>query len=313
MKTGHLAKQKVIDGIKEKIGGDKTMKKRIIRVLVYWFLSIVVAGNLYSQNETRIDNRSESIGAVKGKDEEFKKYKIEIYPKKILKGIEKGHVIAYGHYIKPPYEVVIEENSKVSIENKYRILINGVEVLPGLPPPQTKKIKLSAEKEKMYKGHKETTEKLTTQYKKWKKEHGEEKALEMTIKLAKKQHNIESARKLDDMPESIWIKWKDYKYEGGICFWESPKRSPEEIEKNIKDTMDSEKNSYEESLRDGDTLIFTFYGFYGDYGNFIDNLKKIMDETSGNEERKLKMKNILHLNDDVINTLIYNYTREEYK
>lgn len=61
-------------------------------------------------------------------------YKIDLNPVTPNEGITTGHVIAYGHYIKPPY--------KVEIKNDTMLFISGVQIFPVLPS------KLEIEKER---------------------------------------------------------------------------------------------------------------------------------------------------------------------
>lgn len=59
-------------------------------------------------------------------EQEVALYRIDIKPIKPDSGIDSGHVLVYGHYIRPPYVVSVEDSS---------VLINGVSVRPQLTPP----------------------------------------------------------------------------------------------------------------------------------------------------------------------------------
>jgi hypothetical protein len=58
-------------------------------------------------------------------EEEPALYRTEIRPETPDKGITTGHVVAYGHYIKPPYRVEIRSDTM--------LFINGVQIFPVLP------------------------------------------------------------------------------------------------------------------------------------------------------------------------------------
>jgi hypothetical protein len=58
-------------------------------------------------------------------EEEPALYKTEISQVTPQSGITTGHVIAYGHYIKPPYKVEIKKDTM--------LFINGVQIFPVLP------------------------------------------------------------------------------------------------------------------------------------------------------------------------------------
>jgi hypothetical protein len=58
-------------------------------------------------------------------EEEPALYKTELSSITPKSGITTGHVIAYGHYIKPPY--------RVEIRNDTMLFINGVQIFPVLP------------------------------------------------------------------------------------------------------------------------------------------------------------------------------------
>jgi len=55
--------------------------------------------------------------------EEVKLYRIEIHQKTPAEGIETGHVIAYGHYVKPPYKIEVKDTI---------VYVNGVQIFPPL-------------------------------------------------------------------------------------------------------------------------------------------------------------------------------------
>jgi hypothetical protein len=56
----------------------------------------------------------------------FDELRMDIEPRVPDSGIALGHVIAYGHYLRPPYVVVAKDSA---------VYINNVQVHPHLPPP----------------------------------------------------------------------------------------------------------------------------------------------------------------------------------
>jgi|GEM_PF-2468567 len=58
-------------------------------------------------------------------EEEAKLYKIDIHQVTPDSGITTGHIIAYGHYIKPPYKVEVKDTI---------VYVNGVQIYPVLMP-----------------------------------------------------------------------------------------------------------------------------------------------------------------------------------
>jgi hypothetical protein len=85
-----------------------------------------------AENDKRHEKYIESLL----KDKPASYYKIEINPITPSEGITTGHVIAYGHYIKPPYKVEVRDTC---------VFINNVQVWP---PLQTKSKKEEDEKNK---------------------------------------------------------------------------------------------------------------------------------------------------------------------
>jgi len=85
---------------------------------------------------------------------EFLDYAIDIFPEKAPEGqgVDKGHLILYGHILKPPYsaQVVVVD------EKDIRVLVNGIEM--GLPSPRDVRKKQSEEERKRErKGEKKKT------------------------------------------------------------------------------------------------------------------------------------------------------------
>lgn len=96
----------------------------LLAIFIYLFFAAKSAGAA-APPEARRDRGSEK------KSEDFKRYKslirgsrrIEISPKKPKEGINSGCVIAYGHFMNPPFNLEQRDN---------RIFINGVQVQPSL-------------------------------------------------------------------------------------------------------------------------------------------------------------------------------------
>ncbi|MCK4234456.1 hypothetical protein KAX75_08510 [candidate division WOR-3 bacterium] len=63
-------------------------------------------------------------------EEEAKLYKMDIHQITPDSGITTGHIIAYGHYIKPPYKIEVKDTI---------VYVNGVQIHPTLLSPGEKK------------------------------------------------------------------------------------------------------------------------------------------------------------------------------
>jgi hypothetical protein len=102
----------------------------IIRKLMLVVLSVCFFLGIAAKAETEVTESK--ISPEKGTyeplikpEEEPALYKTEIKQITPKSGIATGHVIAYGHYIKPPY--------KVEIKSDTMLFINGVQIFPVLP------------------------------------------------------------------------------------------------------------------------------------------------------------------------------------
>lgn len=95
----------------------------ILTVCVFLFGMATKAETEVAESES--NPVKETYGPLIKPEEEPALYKTEINPVTPETGITTGHVIAYGHYIKPPY--------KVEIVSDTMLFINGVQIFPVLP------------------------------------------------------------------------------------------------------------------------------------------------------------------------------------
>ena len=98
------------------------MKKIILIICAM----VLMSGNIIAQSKSKkVDWEKltplEQYKQGVGKD--IKSRKIDLKPITPKDGIKTGLVIAYGHVIKPPYKVYIEDS---------KIMINGVQISPSL-------------------------------------------------------------------------------------------------------------------------------------------------------------------------------------
>jgi hypothetical protein len=94
-------------------------------ILILWVI-IVTLGLLNLAAAIREDPEYLEYSKDLSPAEKAKLYKIDIHQKTPSEGIETGHVILYGHYIKPPY--------KYEIVNDTLLFLNGVRAYPVLQP-----------------------------------------------------------------------------------------------------------------------------------------------------------------------------------
>jgi hypothetical protein len=99
------------------------MHKLMLIVLSICFLLGVVA-----RAETKVVESSPEKGVYEPlikPEEEPSLYKTSLHPETPNEGITTGHVIAYGHYIKPPYKLEIREDTL--------LFLNGIRIHPPFP------------------------------------------------------------------------------------------------------------------------------------------------------------------------------------
>lgn len=272
--------------------GGKMFKKSFLLVLSVCFLL-----GMATKEEVESVKEEEPASAITGQesspdmeetplikpDEEPALYKTEISQVTPQSGIETGHVIAYGHYIKPPYRFEIREDTL--------LFLNGVR----LKPPLTSRVAAEESKrtsEKLgylrnkYPEYYEHYDKIYDRkearglYKRVYKKQGQQAAIDSVYGFYKKDtiivYDLEIAPKDEGAVEVLLtIKWLDETENGEVEYTPipnsfdiriKPKTSPrgslfetkEEWFDYKKMVMVKTKKSYEKSLKIGHILYFSY-------------------------------------------------------
>jgi hypothetical protein len=144
-------------------------------------------------------------------EEEPALYKTELNPVTPETGITTGHIIAYGHYIKPPYKVEVREDTF--------LFLNGIRIYPSLPS----KIGLEEER-RMFEKYKEADkiaepyrenfrvsfDNAQELYKVFSPQKGKEIAVDSICKLLKKDSLIVDIKAVPQGKEDILLEIKHY-------------------------------------------------------------------------------------------------------
>jgi len=294
------------------IGG--AMKRTVLILIAF----IMFAGNTFAeQKEDKID-----------REKEAKLYKIELHPKTPKTGIETGHVIAYGHYIKPPYEVTIEERptpewskEQYGLTKSYYIFINGIQVIPQMSNPNIKisKRKTPLEVKEKYRKERKLFKKIKAEYRELEAKYGREKAIKKLIKFSKKQSLVEDAT--DDPPTipkerrmgDFFVKIKGGVDEGyvGMSLWMPDYEPTDEDERAEAEKL---KGMLEGSLKRG---RLKFYGFSGSgrytcAGFKVYEIKNILSRKDLSFEEKEKRLSKMVVSKQMLKSILYNFNPSEY-
>jgi len=246
-------------------------------------------------------------------EKEAKLYKIKLQPKTPQKGIETGHVIAYGHYIKPPYKITVEEHpADLDMKNNfgeiesYSIFINEIQLVPPIVNPN---LKISRHKSKVnYKKHRKIYKKIKTEYIKLEAIHGRDKAIKKVIKFAKKQSLIVDAtetppyipvnRRIGD----FFIKIKGYEKYTGISL-HSERDDAEKIRHLLIDTL---KNNKVEMVSFEKSITFVNKRNYT-----INEIMEVMNSKMVDRSKETALGNVLYL-DFYIKSVLHNFDPTEW-
>ncbi|MFH1838380.1 MAG: hypothetical protein ABH808_02725 [Candidatus Kuenenbacteria bacterium] len=234
-------------------------------------------------------------------------YKLTIYPKQGTQ-IKTGGVIAYGHYLKPPYDITLENNM---------IFINGIQCVPSLPRPQVeKKEKISPTVIEWYEKKHEISKQIFSNYKEWMSKYGEEKAKAPLVNFLKKQDIIEDF--YFDEYNQLWIKWKNQPIPIGyeVMLLDTAlikKPSKEEIEKDIIESRKNELNFFKKNLEKNKLIIISYSVREYRSLKILKEINKIMEKNIDRKEKEklLKETKIGH-NVELIKHIIYNYDLKEW-
>jgi len=205
-------------------------------------------------------------------EEEPALYKTEINPVTPNSGIRTGHVIAYGHYIRPPYELEVREDTL--------LFLNGIRIYPTFPSrvaeEYSKRLgekaleKLSKEDLAIYKKHEILFEEIKNVYKKVNAQKGREQALDSVFRLIAKDTLLKvvdttlgktggAVLAIDLYLPGISESWGssidlDYSYKREA----QAKLSPY-FKKRIRERAKNEKERLEKGLKENKTVICTSF------------------------------------------------------
>jgi hypothetical protein len=205
-------------------------------------------------------------------EEEPALYKTQINPVTPKTGIETGHVIAYGHYIKPPYKLEVREDTL--------LFLNGIRICPTLPSrvaeEYSKRLgekaleKLSKEDLAIYKKHEVLFEEVKNVYKKVNAQKGREQALDSVFKLIAKDTLLKVVDTtlgqtggvvlgIDQYLPGISESWGSSVDLGYSYKREAQAKLSPYFKKRIRERAKNEKDRLEKDLKENKTVICTSF------------------------------------------------------
>ena len=220
-------------------------------------------------------------------------YKIAISPHTPVEGIQSGHVIAYGHHLKPPYEVVVIDG---------KIYVNEVQMY--MPKP-AKPSKMRGDSLRDYEQTQELDLLIVSKYGDWEKERGSVKAQELIIEFLEKHASVKDANIENDI---LYVTYKnDLKTK--LWLWTIKKAKERKIAPKEKESrLENEANRIINSL-EKDHLIIFGYGYCrteprGKY--MFAKVKEIMDKNTTISQKKGRLQNLLR-HSEMVNEILYNF------
>jgi hypothetical protein len=234
-------------------------------------------------------------------------YKMEINPITPSAGITTGHVIAYGHYIKPPYKVEVRDTC---------VFINNVQVLPiletkGMKDDYKKAIsrrtKEENERTKVIHQSKKLYDSLVV---------GNNSSLEAISKIVSylkgQKYFSDSIIAYDE--HTIRYIDKKNKIKGMLTFHPKTQSKSSNIELTSHEKAKQFEGSYIESLNSGWLELVSPPGSFGSiYGDKIKNIKEILFNMNLSRKEKIDQLLIIVYSDAHALMLLNNFNISEWE
>lgn len=291
-----------------------------------------------------------SITRVQGFEWEYSEEEAELYRMPIEQitpkdGIWTGHIIAYGHYIKPPYKVEVKDTT---------VLINNVQIYPALMTPgmieKGKKAKEIREMKKreieaFIKAHQEEYNEMQridslakVLYKKTKTNKGGESALNAVVEFYSKCDEVDSAKVFDatfgeikvfHRPDAIQAKlqqiqgyqspYRIVRFEPPLTMIAASYKTKEERDEAMRkmglpvtkqDFAIANAKIYERSLERGSIKMFFTYGGSSYPGHYFNLILGILQNKFLTLEEKAR---ILPVDLRDASWILYNFDHKEWE
>ncbi|MEK7167185.1 MAG: hypothetical protein AAB732_02140 [Patescibacteria group bacterium] len=273
----------------------------LIAIGILAFVSWSITQNTEIQKPIEIKENQVATFTV---SEDLKIYKIDIQPNPGTQ-INKGVVIAYGHYLKPPYDITLDNSV---------IFINGIQCNPPLPKPQLEKKKGTVSP--YYIKRHEIRQKIFSNYKEWVSKYGEEKAKELLVDFLKKQDIIDDFK--FNKYDNLWIKWEGQIDSEEILIETALTEKPNKTElgRNIAESMKKTFSIMKSNLEKNGVIIVTYSEItLGSSEKLKRSVKKIDEIMRKNVDRNTKEKLLyetLGEKPDLVKSIIHNYNPNEW-
>jgi hypothetical protein len=243
-------------------------------------------------------------------EEEAELYKIDIHQVTPDSGITTGHIIAYGHYIKPPYKIEVRDTI---------VYINGVQILPRLIPPGKKKKKQEAKTSKTE--YEIANDSIWATYDSLRQKYDKSTSYKKIIEYVRNLDVVDSVVANSNEVSAVIY------YKNGARFITSfhheytppPELSPEERREERIKYLEQESESIRKSLEERRRLIiFSYRGDSSRPGMIIYDIIRIMsnEELSTSEKAQNLIDNrprYPHLTQDEIYEIMANFDHEEWE
>ncbi len=232
-------------------------------------------------------------------DIDYVKYKLQCFYKG---GIENGYVIAYGHYIEPPYEITLKEK---------KIFINGIQYFPTIEFSKGTVIK----REKFYPFYKkeESLQHLIyLNYQDWFLNYGKEEALERLTDFLNVQPMIKDFRTDGDMLDLEFIRVNDnelvFLYQIHLGKRISEDDESKEIRRKMNDTI--------EFLNNNGLLLFGRGYSYKESKEINLSIREVMNLNVDNIQKEALLNYIFKntsIKKTALKSILVNYNSMEYQ
>jgi len=238
-------------------------------------------------------------------EEEAELYRMDIHQITPDSGITTGHIIAYGHYIKPPYKIEMRDTI---------LYINGVQIFPRLIPPGRKKDKPKVGRLKTKYGI--ANDSIWATYDRFKQKYDKSTSYKKIIEYIKNLDVVDSVRTgANEVAARIY-------YDNGMDLLVNfhheyqpppPELSPEERREERIKYLEQESESIRKSLEERSRLvIFSYRGKLSSSGRKIQDIITIMiNEELSTSEKVHNLDLILH--QDEIYEIMSNFDPEEWE
>lgn len=220
-------------------------------------------------------------------------HKIVITPYTPVEGIQSGYVIAYGHYLKAPYEVGVMDG---------KIYVNEVQMYMLKP---TKPSKIPLDRYKDYEQAQELDSLIVSKYGDWEKERGSIEAQELILKFLEEHASVRESKIENDI---LYVTYKNG-LKTKLWLWTVKEARERKIAPEEKETrLENEANRIIDSIKK-DRLIIFGYGYCKTEPRGKDvfaKVKEIMDKDITISQKKNLLQNLLG-HSGMVNEILYNF------